>query len=64
MKKLKCSDVSGIGCAFEAAGETNKEVKEKLTQHGHEAHGEIMHGMSDEDKTVMGKKMDDNIEDE
>ncbi|MFC1756358.1 DUF1059 domain-containing protein [Patescibacteria group bacterium] len=58
MKKLSCKDLGIDTCSFVAEGETNEAVKEKMMQHGHEAHDEKMHGMSDEEMAAMDAQMD------
>ncbi len=58
MKTLKCADVAGIACDFEATGETDAEAKAKLQEHGMSAHAEMMAGLTDEQKAAMGTKID------
>ena len=58
MKTLNCKDVSGM-CDFVAEGETNEEVKQKLADHGKEAHPEEMSKMTEEEKMKMDKKEDE-----
>ena len=42
MKTIKCSQVGGGTCAFEASGETAEEVKSKMGEHAKAAHADIM----------------------
>ncbi len=58
MKTLNCKDVSGM-CDFVATGKTNEEVKQKLAEHGMEAHAEELGKMTEEDKKEMEKKEDE-----
>ena len=38
-KILRCKDVGGSECDFEATGETVEEIMQKAAQHAKEAHG-------------------------
>lgn len=58
MKTLKCADVAGIACDFEAHGETDAEVKAKLQEHGMGAHAEMMAGLTEEQRAGMAAKID------
>ncbi len=58
MKTLRCKSVSGL-CDFVAEGETNEEVKQKLAEHGMEAHAEELSKMTEEEKKEMEKKEDE-----
>ena len=58
MKTLKCAEVAGVTCDYEAKGETDAEVKGKLQSHGASAHADAMKAMTDEQKAAMGTKMD------
>ncbi len=58
MKTLNCKDVSGM-CDFVATGETNEEVKQKLAEHGMEAHAKELSKMTEEGKKEMEKKEDE-----
>lgn len=58
MKKIKCSDLGSADCHFEATGETNEEVKQKLWQHAQEAHPDMLKDITDEQKEGMNKKID------
>ncbi|MEK7154086.1 MAG: DUF1059 domain-containing protein [Patescibacteria group bacterium] len=60
MKTLKCREISGT-CDFVATGETNEEVKQKLAEHGMEAHPEELSKMTDEQKKEMEKKEDESL---
>jgi predicted small metal-binding protein len=42
MKTIKCSDVGGDTCMFEATGETAEDVKMKLGEHAKVAHADMM----------------------
>jgi len=42
MKTIKCSQVGGGTCAFEASGETAEEVKGKMGEHAKVDHAEMM----------------------
>lgn len=57
MKTLKCADVAGISCDFQATGETNEEVTAKLQEHGMAAHAEMMAGMNEEQKAAMAARI-------
>jgi len=60
MKTLKCSDLgAGPACNFEATGETNQEVIDKMFTHAGEVHKDKVEGMSDEDKAGMVTKMNE-----
>ena len=48
-------------CDFVATGETNEEVKQKLAEHGMEAHPEELSKMTDEQKKEMEKKEDESL---
>lgn len=61
MKKLQCHDISGKDCPFVAEGETDEEVKQKLNEHGHAAHPEMMAGASEEDKAAMEGKIEQRL---
>jgi predicted small metal-binding protein len=61
MKTLKCSDMGSAGCDFEASGETNEEVKQKMWDHAREAHPEKLEGMDDAKKAEMETMMDSAI---
>lgn len=58
MKTLKCRDVSGM-CDSVATGETNEEVKQRLAEHGMEAHAEELSKMTEEEKMEMARKEDE-----
>jgi predicted small metal-binding protein len=64
MKHLKCSDVSGAECSFEAHGETAEDTKAALDAHGKEAHAEMLSSASDEQKAMMKEKMDSMMTDD
>ena len=61
MKSLKCNDVSGQKCPFDAHAESIEEAKELLKKHGMEVHPDMMEKLSDEDKKNMEAKMDQSI---
>jgi predicted small metal-binding protein len=42
MKTIKCSQVGGGTCTFEASGETPEEVKGKMAEHAKVAHADMM----------------------
>jgi predicted small metal-binding protein len=63
MKVLKCTDVSGQNCPFEAHGESIEEIKGLMAQHGGEAHPDMTENASEEDKQVMMEKMDSMVRD-
>ena len=42
MKTIKCSQVGGGACTFEATGATAEEVKMKLGEHAKVAHADMM----------------------
>jgi predicted small metal-binding protein len=42
MKTIKCSQVGGGSCDFEASGETAEEVKNKLGEHAKTAHADMV----------------------
>lgn len=58
MKELKCSDL-GNKCDFVAKGLFNFSTKMKMKRHGMKAHGEMMQGMTEEQKMEMKEKMDE-----
>ena len=60
MKTLNCRDVSGM-CDFIATGGTDEEVKQKLAEHGMEAHPEELSKMTEEEKMEMAKKEDESL---
>ena len=63
MKSLKCSDLNpDSDCSFEATGETNKEVVDKMFKHASEAHKDKLAGMSEEEKQGMVKKMNETLD--
>jgi len=58
MKKLKCKDLDpSKECEFEAEGETNNEVINKMYAHAQEVHADKLASMSDEDKAAINTKM-------
>jgi len=63
MKSLKCDDIGGVNCGFEATGETSDEVKGKMMEHAKEVHPEKLEGMTDESKAEMDKLMDEKMTD-
>ena len=42
MKTIKCSQVGGGTCAFEATGATAEEVKSQMGEHAKVAHADMM----------------------
>ncbi len=59
MKTLKCSDLGGAGCDFQATGNTDEEVVQKMNQHATESHKELLEKMTPEQKAETEKKMKD-----
>ena len=41
MKVLKCKDVEGADCDFEARGETEQDIFQQCTQHAMTAHPDV-----------------------
>ncbi|MBD3388402.1 MAG: DUF1059 domain-containing protein [Candidatus Altiarchaeales archaeon] len=58
MKSLKCSELSGLECEFEATGETAEEVKKALLDHGMKEHADVMAAMSEDQKRMLMEKAD------
>ncbi len=42
MKTIKCSQIGGGTCSFEASGNTAEEVKAKMGEHAKVAHADMM----------------------
>jgi len=42
MKTIKCSQVGGDTCTFEAAGATAEEVKMKMSEHAKTTHADMV----------------------
>jgi len=60
MKTLKCKDLDpSMNCDYEATGETNQEVIDKMFEHAKEVHVEKLQGMSEEEKNGMVQKMNE-----
>jgi len=57
MKTLKCKEVSGVACAFEACGETNEEAINVLFEHGSLQHKEMLDKMDELSEEKMFEKM-------
>ncbi|MAG92058.1 hypothetical protein CMO83_05260 [Candidatus Woesearchaeota archaeon] len=57
MKSLKCSDLGASDCTFEATGESDEEIIQKMFAHAAEVHKDKLAGMTDEQKKVMMDKM-------
>ena len=53
MKSLKCSDLSGMDCDFEATGETAEDVKNAILAHGMERHAEMLASLSAEEQNTL-----------
>lgn len=61
---LKCADIGGEDCHFDAKGETKEEVIKKIYEHATEVHPEKLEGMTDEDKEKMNTMMNEKITEE
>ena len=60
MKTLKCSDLGDGGeCNFEASGESNQEIIDKMFAHAGEVHKDKVEGMNEESKQGMIKMMNE-----
>ena len=58
MYTLSCKDLDPAGeCEFSATGETKEEVTQKMMEHAGMAHKDKMDSMTDEDKKMMGDKI-------
>jgi predicted small metal-binding protein len=57
MKKLTCSALGHEDCPFEATGENEQEVRNKIYEHAKGTHPEDLEGMDDEKKQMMDEKM-------
>jgi predicted small metal-binding protein len=53
MKTLKCEDISGTACSYEAKGETDQEVIDDMMRHAAETHREMAENASEQDKQAM-----------
>lgn len=60
--QLACEAVvPGLGCDFVANGESADSVYESMTNHGGEAHANLMDGKTPEEMTQMKAQMDVHI---
>lgn len=57
MKELACKAVSGQECPFVAKGDDDAAAMKALAEHGMEAHGEMLMGMTEEQKAGLEAKM-------
>ncbi|MBL7045868.1 MAG: DUF1059 domain-containing protein [Parcubacteria group bacterium] len=58
MKTIKCSQVGGEGCTFEATAETPEEVKTQMGEHAQVAHAEMMAKATPDDMSNWNKMFD------
>jgi predicted small metal-binding protein len=58
MKTIKCSQVGGDACSFEASGETTEEVKAKFSEHAKEAHADMLAKATPESMAEWNKDFD------
>ena len=60
--QLACEAVvPGLGCDYVASGETAESVYESMTNHGGEAHANLMDGKSPEEMMQMKAQMETHI---
>lgn len=59
MKSLKCSDLGGMGCNFEARGEDAAAVKKAMYEHAAQAHKDMLASMTPEQQKAIDMKMDE-----
>ncbi|PIR89391.1 MAG: hypothetical protein COU07_00630 [Candidatus Harrisonbacteria bacterium CG10_big_fil_rev_8_21_14_0_10_40_38] len=58
MKTIKCSQVGGGECTFEASGETVDEVRGKMSEHAKEAHKDMVEKATPESMTEWNAMFD------
>jgi predicted small metal-binding protein len=58
MKTIKCSQVGGGTCIFEASGETAEEVKTKMSEHAKVDHAEMMASATPESMAEWNTMLD------
>ena len=58
MKTIKCSQVGGGTCNFEASGMTAEEVKMKMSEHAKEAHADMVAQATPESMTEWNQMFD------
>ncbi len=59
MKTIKCSQVGGGMCSFEASGNTAEEVKAKMGEHAKMAHADMIAKATPESMADWNKMFDD-----
>ncbi len=57
MKKITCNSLGHEDCPFEATGENEQGVINKIYAHAEEVHPEDLEDMNDEKKQMLDNKM-------
>lgn len=61
MEKFACKNL-GMDCDFVAEGATKEEVMKMAMEHGGVVHADMMKGMTEEQMSEFGKKLEASIE--
>ena len=63
MKILKCGDVTGTTCSFEAHGNSEEETINKLKDHAEKAHPDMLKNATEDEHKMMMDKMHEMMHD-